>query len=163
MNAKEFSSLIKRITKNIKPSKPGVDDFFSWGLYRWAKKNPRKCRVYKGTWNFITGIDPKHQALYIGKKDLLSSGWFYGAKLMSVHSLSTGLRSYAFGPKHDVARWEDITTEWWESYLQIGVCAIPGDHHSFQEDGDCRTCLNCGRVEKRVVKMVEKVIWDGKA
>ena len=72
----EVADAIK--AEEFKPEKKGKSDFYSWQLYRWLKKYPYYFRVFKGTWNPITGHDIKHPILYIGAKD---GGWFHGRVL----------------------------------------------------------------------------------
>lgn len=146
----------------IKPAKSGKADFFSWQLYRWVKAKPHALQIWRGTWNTATGVDHDTPALYIGYMDETESGerWLHGRMLRNLCLHGQKLDGYAYGPGHDTAHWEEITEQWWEQYMQIGVCAIHGDYaHDWDENGDARTCRHCGKRERRTTKLVERTVW----
>lgn len=147
----------------IRPKQNGKADFFSWQLYRYVKKNPHACQIWKGTWNNVTGIDRENPVLYIGYMDESQSGskWLHGSMLRSVCRARGDRTGYAYGPEFDTHNWEEITDQWWQEYMRIGVCAIHGDNaHNWNEQGKTRTCEYCGKVEKKAVYMVPKTVWE---
>lgn len=146
----------------IKPATREKADFFSWQLYRWVKAKPYSVQIWRGTWNSATGIDRQRPVLYIGHMDYTESGnrWFHGRLLRNLCLHGQRLEGYAYGPGHDTAHWEEITEQWWAEYMRIGVCAIHGDYaHDWDEEGDSRTCRNCGKRERRTVELVRRTAW----
>jgi len=94
--------------EEYKPKVRGRADFFSWQLYKWLKKKPYYCRVYKGVWNVISGHDPDNPRLYIG---LINDGYFSGNLLRRICRHGQRLESWAYCSKtHRVDEWEDVTS-----------------------------------------------------
>lgn len=149
---------------NIKPKLKGKSDKFSWNLYSWVKRNPKHCRIFKGTWNNMAGFDDLGQEwLYIGFKE--EDGEFIGRQLRNVCLKGSTFKMNCFLPGknfHDVDNWTDITDEFWERYQRIGVCAVHGEKaHNWQEDGDKRTCSYCGKVERKIYIFQPILKWVG--
>ncbi|WP_018234378.1 hypothetical protein [Thioalkalivibrio thiocyanodenitrificans] len=146
----------------IRPAVRGKADFHSWQLYRWVKERPYGVQIWRGTWNAATGIDRERPVLYIGHMDITDSAerWFHGRMLRNLCLLAGNLDGYAYGPAFDTAHWEEITREWWEQYMRIGVCAIHGDRaHHWEERGDTRSCSYCGKQEQRVIETIGRAVW----
>lgn len=144
--------------EQIKPKNSGNSDFFSWQLYRWAKKYPERFIIWSATWNSATGINKEKRTLYIGdKKD---GGWIHARQLNNLCLHGQKLEAYAYGPGHDTVNWTDITKDWWMKYMKTGVCAIHGDYaHEWNVNMDKRTCLYCEKTEQRITEMVERERW----
>ena len=152
--------------RTIKPRQRGKADFFSWQLYRWIKARPYSFQIWRGTWNSATGIDPDRPVLYIGHMEENTPGeyWFHGRMLKNLCLHGQKIESYAYGPSHDTAHWEDVTEDWWNEYMRIGVCAIHGDSaHAWEEQADTRTCKHCGKKERRTVELVRRTTWTDAA
>lgn len=140
---------------DIKPKVRGQSDFFSWQLYRWAKKRPHALKIWASTWNNRSGINGNPE-LYIGS-DRDHDGWIHGKCLTILCTHGASLDSWAYGP---TANWVDVTESFWSNYMQKGVCAIHGDYaHNWIEEGKTRTCEYCGKAQKQVTKLVEKSEW----
>lgn len=151
--------------RDIKPKVSGKADFFSWRLYQFAlKKGEQSMQVFRSTWNPITGHDPDREGLlYIGRR--FDDGWFHGKDLRSVCApFGPITQCWAYGPSHGIEEWRDVTEEFWADYLKRGVCAIHGDRaHKWGQDedeSDERTCLYCGKQEKKRIVMVPREIWE---
>jgi hypothetical protein len=143
--------------KEIKPEIKGKSDKFSWNLYNWLKKNPNLYRIYKATWNPVSGIG-EPDSYYVGN---MEDGWFSGLMLMRVCCGSK--HAYAFGKAHDIDNWIDITNEFYEKYREMGVCAIPNYYtcHNWEYKGKTtRQCKNCGIIEKRRTVRIPTQIWE---
>lgn len=140
--------------QQIKPKEKGKSDFFSWQLYRWARKRPQALRIWAGTWNCVNGIDAEKTVLYIGfERD---GDWIYARQLRNLCLHGANLDCWAYGPGHDTRNWIDITEQFWQSYLEIGVCAIHGDYaHNWSVVDDKRTCTHCAKTEKKEIKQIE--------
>lgn len=114
--------------EKIKPKVKGKSDFFSWQLYRWAKKRPTSMTIWAGTWNSCYGLD--------GDKPTLEM--------------------WAYGPNHGTKDWVDITDQFWKSYLEIGVCAIHGDYiHNWSETENTRVCTRCKKTEIKQIRQLQ--------
>lgn len=146
--------------KTIKPKVRGKADFYSWQLYRWAKKYPGRLQIFKGTWNSSTGLNGGNPTLYIGLMDEDGSGWFHGAQLRHICCVGRKIESWAYGPNFDTANWEDATEWFWDEYMRIGVCAIHGDlWHDWSICCDTRTCTRCGATEHKQVVEFTRDVW----
>ena len=138
----------------IKPKEKYKSDFFSWNLYRFlSSKDPKNnClnKIYQ---------DPQDGTLYIGEKTYDNWG-VRGFKLRRLCS-GSGKGKFPMVFAHMNSKsWLDITDEFFDLYMKIGVCAIHGDFaHSFIEKGNKRECEYCGKVERKYVKVVEKEYW----
>jgi hypothetical protein len=146
--------------KLIKPAVAGESDFFSRKLYQWVKKNPDALTIFRGTWNSISGIDKENPILYIGCVRNDNSISAVPLRRLCSHVSYVQMMSYSAG--HDVDNWEDITEQFWESYLRIGVCAIHGDNaHNWivNEDEGRRICEYCNKVEHKELIHVPKEVW----
>ena len=146
----------------IRPAEKGRADFFSWGLYDWLVKRPDHFRIFRGTWNNGNGHDPENPVMYIGKRDI--DGEIFGALLRRVCSTGRNPESHWYSAQHHVDEWEDITEEFYQRYMENGVCAIHKDLvHKWLEsdDGKTRTCQYCKKQETKHVKIVqvEQVEW----
>ena len=145
--------------EEYKPKVRGRADFFSWQLYKWLKKKPYYCRVYKGAWNVISGHDPDNPWLYIG---LINDGYFSGNLLRRICRHGQRLESWAYCSKtHRVDEWEDVTEWFFSEYEKKGVCAIHGDFaHKWQPlNSNQRICEYCKKVETSSVTFGPKVRW----
>jgi len=144
---------------DIKPKVRGQSDFFSWQLYRWVKEKPNALKIWTGTWNDCTGIDPEKPVFYIGsERD--EEGYIHGKQLRNLCSYGASLDGWAYGPSLDTKNWVDVTDQFWSDYMQTGVCAIHGDYaHSWIEEGKTRTCEYCGTTQKQMTKLIEKIEW----
>lgn len=144
--------------EDFKPREKGKSDFFSWNLYRWLKKQEKSgrgaIRIYD------SGSD--YKSIYIGVKE--SHGSVCAVNLRTLCSGSGRGHFPLFGCFINSSQWKDITEEFYSEYRRIGVCAIHGDFaHEFTYIGegvDRRMCKYCGKVEKKVVTMVERVDWE---
>lgn len=143
----------------IKPKVKAKSDFFSWQLFRWVRKNPHECEIWKGTWNSFTGIDKENPVLYIGiMHDRLD---FIGRQLTQLCRMDQNLQSFSLDENFDLENWENITEQFWKEYKRIGVCAIHGDNaHDWEVDGTLRTCNHCHKEEYQKVEMVERKYWE---
>ncbi|SDZ95338.1 hypothetical protein [Marinobacterium iners] len=145
----------------VKPKVRGQSDFFSWQLYRYLRKYPyaSQQRIWAGTWNSATGIDPESPQLYIGSER--DGFWIHARQLRNLCCHNSGLERWAYGPGHDTRNWTDVTEAFWADYLKKGVCAIHGDFaHEWDEEGDRRTCLYCGQVEVKTIVMKPHTVWQ---
>lgn len=143
---------------DIKPKVRGQSDFFSWQLYRWAKKKPYALKIWLGTWNDCTGIDEENPVLYIGSER--DGAWIHGKQLKHLCTYGASLDGWAYGASCGTKNWVDVTEAFWIDYMQKGVCAIHGDYaHNWIEEGKTRTCGYCGKTQKQVTKLVEKIEW----
>jgi len=142
----------------IKPKEKGKSDFFSWQLYRWAKKRPEAMKIWSSTWNCVSGIDAEKTVLYIGfERD---GDWIHARQLRNLCLHGSNLDCWAYGPCHDTRNWVDITDQFWERYFEIGVCAIHGDYaHNWSNGIDTRTCRYCGKTETKQIKPVTTEVW----
>jgi len=148
--------------KNIKPSKRGVSDFYSWQLYRWILNAPERHEIWRGTWNSCTGVDRERQVLYIGfmDSDINGERWLHGRMLSNLCLHGQSIDGYAYGPGHDTGNWEEVTDLWWSEYRVKGVCAIHGDNaHNWSVTGNNRECSYCGKSEYRSTRMIEQEFW----
>lgn len=134
--------------EDIKPERKNESDFFSWNLYRWFKKYPNECRIYKDG----------NGTLCIGDRSTI----VHGAGLVDIHrktprsSLQSCRWAY-LGSNY----WQDVTEEFFSEYMSIGVCAINGiSAHKWIEKGDYRECQYCEKEERKIVTMVEKITWE---
>lgn len=142
--------------EEYKPKEKGKSDFYSWNLYRWLRKQSKlpewrqKTRIYKSEDGTV----------------------FIGARYDNVHDGVTGTRLRHLCSGSGVGRfpevglwvgsgqWQDITDEFYAEYERVGVCAIHGDlAHEFTVFGNARQCDYCGKVERKVVRMIEQVEW----
>ena len=149
---------------DIRPERRGRSDFYSWQLYRWLRSKPLYRQIWRGTWNSAIGIDRDRPVLYIGHMDTDTPGerWLHGRMLRNLCLHGQDIQSYAYGPGHDTAHWREITDEWWEEYMRIGVCAIHGDYaHAWRVAGDKRTCIRCGKVERSIQVSHRRTLWEG--
>lgn len=147
--------------ENYKPQQKGKADFFSWQLYKWMKKKPDFCHIYKGFWNSATGYDPERPVLYIG---LLEDGCFMGHMLRRICTSGNKLESWAFCSKeYHLDEWVDITEEFFADYQKRGVCAIHDDTaHKWTDDQNTsmRTCEYCGKTERQRLIFVPQMVWE---
>lgn len=151
---------MKIIANDIKPGVKGQSDFFSWQLFRWIRKNPTAFRIYAGTWNSVTGVDAENPVFYIGcEREGLK--WISARNLRNLCCINQDLRSYSYGPCHDITNWIDVTEAFWSDYMKKGVCAIHGSNaHDFDEKDDgLRYCIHCGETQILKTKMVEVSEW----
>ena len=150
--------------RTIRPKVRGHSDFFSWQLYRWACRRPHGCEVYAGTWNSISGIDITRRVMYIGGMEKVSDNeyWFHGKQLRALCSHGADLRGCAYGPAHDTANWENITSKFWADYMQRGVCAIHDDlAHEWEVTKPWeRVCKYCGKREERKTAYTPVYVWE---
>lgn len=143
--------------EEFRPKEKEKSDFYSWNLYRWLRrqnKEPewaKKTRIYKS----------QEGELFIGvnyertDQDMVS-----GVRLRYLCSGSGSKILPRLGCWSGSESWQDITDEFYAEYRKKGVCAIHGDFaHNFTVDGDTRTCNYCGKVEKKTIKIIEKVVW----
>lgn len=146
------------IAQQIKPKEKGKSDFFSWALYRWAKKRPHAMRIWAGTWNSVSGIDSEKKVLYIGfDRD---GDWIHARQLRNLCLRGAKLDCWAYGPAHDTGNWVDVTSEFFQKYFEIGVCAIHGDYaHEWIIVDDKRTCTHCKKIEKKEITQTESLAW----
>ena len=115
-------------------------------------------RIWEGTWNCVSGIDHGNNVLYIG--DERDGGWIHARQLRNLCLHGSNLDRWAYGAAHDTRNWVDITDYFWGKYFEIGVCAIHVDYaHNWVVVGDTRTCSNCGKSEKKEIKVVETEVW----
>lgn len=133
--------------ESIRPLKSGQADFFSWQLYRWARSHPERLEI----WEF-------NQSLYIGIS--LKEGndlWLHGRKFTELCTYGKKLNSFAFLMPSDA---KDVTENFWERYFKIGVCAIHGDFaHRWNTNDKERTCINCGKVQTKHIRIKEYEVW----
>ncbi len=156
MEAKEY--MVTITAESIKPQKHGKSDFFSWQLYRWVKKFPTRLTIWSATWSSTAGFDSDNRTLYIGSKR--DGTWIHCANLSNLCVRDRRIEGWAFGNAHDTENWEDVTEQFWNKYMQIGVCAIHGDSaHDFVTDGLTRTCKYCSKKERQIVELVERKRW----
>lgn len=131
----------------IKPKVKGKSDFFSWQLFRWIRKNPEYCRIWK----------MEDGRLMIGDK------WeneISGSTLTTLCRYDQKLTVYSFCMS-DISKWEEVTESFWKDYMRIGVCAIHGDNaHDWEVGGTLRACRNCHKTETQKSEMVERKYWE---
>lgn len=146
--------------KDVKPSKKGKSDFYSWQLYRWLREKPDYNHVYKGAWNCINGYDQQRRTLYIGR---MEDSCFLGTALRRLCHYGAKLESWAYCSEgHRLDEWEDTTESFIAEYMTKGVCAIHGDvAHKWRyvPSAGIRTCDYCGKEEKRNLVFVPKTVW----
>lgn len=146
--------------EKFKPLIKGKADFYSWQLYKWMKKKPYFCRIYKGVWNSATGYDNLKPVLYIGSID---DGCFVGNLLKRICGYGSKLSSYAYCSKeHHVDEWEDVTEQFFDDYRKKGVCAIHGDmchKWTYNVGGSFRKCEYCGKEENMTIVFQHKKVW----
>jgi len=109
-----------------------------------------------------TGVDREKTVLYIGFMDETENGerWLHGRMLRNLCLHGQKLDGYAYGPGYDTKHWEEITGQWWDEYMRIGICAIHGDYaHDWDENEDSRTCRHCEKRERRTVVTVKRTVW----
>ena len=150
----------KIIANNIKPKVKGQSDFFSWQLFRWIRKNPTAFRIYAGTWNSVDGVNPDKPVLYIGheREDVK---WISARKLRNLCCVNQDLKSYSYGPCHDIANWVDVTEVFWAEYMVKGVCAIHGNNsHKWLGDPSRRVCQHCGKAQESETIMIPTTVWS---
>jgi hypothetical protein len=147
--------------EDFRPKVKGESDFFSWQLYRWLKKHKHYTRIYKGTWNSITGHDLSRDVFYIGRKDDKDSSWCHCRELRNLCTYRSGLEMFAYGGCHGVKDWEDVTEWFWDEYRRIGVCAIHGDYaHKWNYLYPTkRKCEYCGKIETSHTKTIKQEVW----
>src|SRR5690625_1551978 len=102
--------------EQIKPKEKGKSDLFSWQLYRWLKKRPHAIKIWAGTWNSVSGIEPEKSVLYIGfERD---GDWIHARQLRNLCLHGANLDCWAYGPAHDTRNWADVTNEFWQRYFE---------------------------------------------
>lgn len=145
--------------KSIQPAVTGQSDFFSWQLYRWVKRRPDACEIWRGYWNPVTGLDASRPTLFIG--EMMKDGWFHGRRLRSLCVHGGKLESYAHTPSgFGTDKWENISAEWWPEYMRIGICAIHSASHDWLEEGQRRVCKRCGAAQRKRVDFIERICWE---
>jgi hypothetical protein len=133
------------MTQNIDPQKirprvRRVSDKFSWKLFSWVKADESKTSV----WRFPNG------SLYIGR--LHNGHAIIGTHIRTLCQYGGSTASWYTQLSHGTV---EITEEFWESYLDIGVCAIHADYaHDWVVDNDKRTCNYCMKTQTREVIQV---------
>ena len=148
---------------DIKPQVHGISDFFSWNLYRFVRKNPTALKVWLGNWNTITGFDAENPVVYIGRDR--DKNWIHARSLRNLCTVGSGLEMFAYGGCHGTKDWQDITEQFWKSYLENGVCAIHGDFaHKWHKTGNERQCEYCRKVQTKieVTQIVSSWEWKSK-
>lgn len=142
---------------HYQPKVKGQSDFYSWNLFRWlryqhAKKTHPTIRVYKS---------PRIYSPYvIGYRN--HDGDIIGIRLKELCSSESNRQFpnvFCYGNQD----WQDVTDWFWGEYERIGVCAIHGDWaHDWEylKDRSARMCKHCGKIEKKKIKMVERVSWE---
>ena len=134
---------------DIKPEVNGRHDFYSWQLYRWAKKYghsnydsmDNKMRVYR-----CNDENRKGQLLigFLDKCEGPGNHFISGNQLRYICSYGRKLESWAI-PVSDV---EDITESFWAEYYHKGICAIHGDLvHEWIEMDDLIQCQYCNKTK----------------
>lgn len=149
---------------SAKEFKPDDSGFYSKNLFKWLKKRPDYNRVYKASWNNISGYDPNSPVLMIGFKEKGKGGWFHGNSLRRICSGPImDVQPFAFGHcEMRVDEWEDVTEQFIDDYRRIGVCAIHGDFsHRFEHiTKKHKRCLNCGKEYFRKARRVTEHYWQ---
>lgn len=151
---------------NLIKAKPNNEaEKFSIHLYRFIK-NWRKERERVMPEGDVK-IYSDGKSYYIGRKT--SKHNFIGRRLNQVCNGVRGYKeSYAYPNKLSEIL-TDVSKAFFDKYLQIGKCAIAHDKdnhywHFFMDsdDGEIKTCINCGLVMKKKVTKVEKYIttWE---
>lgn len=143
--------------EKYKPKEKGKSDFYSWNLYRWLRKHGKpNSRPMHSIFKNESG------ELFIGEsRNTLAEDTVHGVRLRALCSGSGSVKLPHSGCYIDSHKWQDVTDEFYAEYERIGACAIWGDlSHKFTVDGDTRTCDYCGKVERKRVKLVEKVTWE---
>ncbi len=149
--------------EDYRPKEKGKSDFYSWNLYRWLRKQACEPEIFK------------KNKIYKSNEGDLYVGTRYGGNTGD-HVIGVRLRHLCSGSgfgkfplcgswigSHD---WEDVTEEFYSKYNRIGVCAIhdyAAHNFNYLKDNSARMCGYCGKIERKVVTMVERVGWEAVA
>lgn len=152
-------------TLTAKHIRPELNPAFSPNLYKWMKRN---AHFYQegGTPATVWRIKPDapiankfgQNTLFLGfpSGEHATDTTFIGVKLMA--ALKDGGLKECWAYNH--ADQLEAIPNFWETYLQVGRCAIDPEHRThfsdqrFNQKGDHRTCIWCGQHQQRTVQVV---------
>lgn len=162
---------MKQFLKSIKPTHKESDKF-SWNLYKWCKKNCKHQipKVYFSHWS---NWDGSYLEKGWNKSGQIFISHFEDAEYISAQYLSNifgttkgGAGNAMFAVNKKRFQLEEVTEEFWKTYLKIGRCMFDEKHIGWWVGEENRyTIINknskrcnwCGKYLRRKIE-TEKVI-----
>ena len=151
---------------------PKVHTKYSRNLHNYLRRESRsggKQRIDRLKVFEFEDNDTESPQRFIGWFD--DDGWFYGTRLMWALCNGGSAHSAAYGPAFKFSPDAEIP-DFWESYLEIGVCAADPAHKHYESNHlnrytygtarDYRTCNWCGQRHqlKKKQQLITTTHWE---
>jgi len=156
--------ITKDYLKSIKPKVKGIDDKYTWWMYKKLKEMTTFQSKHIDREVFVYKSIPKEtegQMLYTR----IYIGWSDGTRCITGYPINGKTEGcYMFGMGNNPRRdkyFEEIK-DFFDKYLKIGICSY-AEHNSWYGDnryieiGNTRKCKYCGHWQKREFYTIKEI------